>query len=534
MELQKSSLVQVERDVSRPLADFPAGNGEDPFIISCISHMDHKAREIYKEKLCSLKEHVKELYTATKANPVENVEFIYTLCRLGVCYHFEKEIEEQLDKLFDSNDFHSILRDDECDLYTTGLAFQLFRQFGFKLSPDVFEKFKDGDGKFKEHLGADTKAILSLYEAAQWSTRGEDVLDDALVFSTSRLEGLLASRYIRPHLAVRIKNVLKHSYHKGIPRLESRQYISYYEEDEIHDETLLTFSKVDFNLVQLLHREELAHISRWYKDMKIKSGIPYARNRMVEAYMWAVALNFVPRYSQARIINAISTILVTLLDDTYDAYGTLEELDLFTDALDRLEKELENEGMSGCSFNVKNKFKELAKSYYREAKWLNEDYVATFDEYAENGETTSTCSLLLAATYVGVPDIDKREAFQWLSSKPKIIGAAVKIWRFMDDIVGHEMDHKRKHVKTTIDCYMKQYDVSKEKAKEEIERIISESWKDMNQELMRPYSAPYHLLQHILNLTRACEVTYKYHEGYTQPHHLKDCIVALFAQQIPI
>lgn len=71
---------------------------------------------------------------SSKANPIENIKFIDALCRLGVSYHFERDIVEQLVKLFDYLDFNQTVRQDECDLNTVGILFQVFRQFGFKLS----------------------------------------------------------------------------------------------------------------------------------------------------------------------------------------------------------------------------------------------------------------------------------------------------------------------------------------------------------------------------------------------------------------
>ena len=65
----------------------------------------------------------------------------------------------------------------------------------------MFNKFKDEDGKFKTHLAADARGTLSLYEAAQWSTPGEDTLDEALAFSKAQLEEI--SSRSSPHLAIR-------------------------------------------------------------------------------------------------------------------------------------------------------------------------------------------------------------------------------------------------------------------------------------------------------------------------------------------
>lgn len=71
---------------------------------------------------------------ASRANPIEKIKFIDALCRLGVSYHFERDIVKQLEKSFECLDFNQRIRQDGCDLYTVGLVFQVFRQFGFKLS----------------------------------------------------------------------------------------------------------------------------------------------------------------------------------------------------------------------------------------------------------------------------------------------------------------------------------------------------------------------------------------------------------------
>jgi hypothetical protein len=48
-----------------------------------------------------LKENVKDMLTASKKDTVEHIEFINQLCRLGVSYHFDDEIENSLKEIFD-------------------------------------------------------------------------------------------------------------------------------------------------------------------------------------------------------------------------------------------------------------------------------------------------------------------------------------------------------------------------------------------------------------------------------------------------
>ena len=57
---------------------------------------------------------------------------------------------------------------------------------------------------------------------------------------------------------------------------------------------------------------------------------------MVEAYFWSLATSSEPKYSTARRIVGKLVACISLLDDTYDAYGTVEELELFTEAIQTL------------------------------------------------------------------------------------------------------------------------------------------------------------------------------------------------------
>ena len=91
-------------------------------------------------------------------------------------------------------------------------------------------------------------------------------------------EGLLLSfsfyRYLHNHsslsleehlqcpLAAQVTHALKQPIRKGLERLEARRYISIYQEEHAHNKALLKLVKLDFNLVQSLHKEELSNISR--------------------------------------------------------------------------------------------------------------------------------------------------------------------------------------------------------------------------------------------------------------------------------
>ena len=62
----------------------------------------------------------------------------------------------------------------------------------------------------------------------------------------------------------------------------------------------------------------------------------FARDRLVEVYLWAVgAISLLENGYSRRLLTRLG-VLITVIDDIYDVYGTLDELELFGDAFERL------------------------------------------------------------------------------------------------------------------------------------------------------------------------------------------------------
>ncbi|KAH9651285.1 alpha-humulene/(-)-(E)-beta-caryophyllene synthase [Citrus sinensis] len=157
--------------------------------------------------------------------PAQKLCLIDVVQRLGVAYHFIKEIDDALEKI--SHDPF----DDKDDIYIVSLCFRLLRQHGIKMSCDVFEKFKDDDGKFKASLTNDVEGMLSLYE-------------------------------VNSTFAEQIRHSLRVPLRRAVSRLESRYFLDIYSRDDLHDKTLLNFAKLDFNILQAMHQKEASEITR--------------------------------------------------------------------------------------------------------------------------------------------------------------------------------------------------------------------------------------------------------------------------------
>ncbi|KAK9026271.1 hypothetical protein V6N11_039115 [Hibiscus sabdariffa] len=427
---------------------------------------------------------------------------------------------------------------------------------------EIFNKFKDDKGSFKMSLTSDVKGLLELYEASHLSVHGELILEEALAFTCTHLESAERTGIEYP-LSAQVSHARKRSIRKGIPRLEARRYISMYEEDDSHDKTLLKFAKLDFNILQSLHKEELSKISRWQKDLDIVNKLPFARDRLVESYFWILGVYFEPQYSLAREILNKVIVLASNMDDIYDVHGTYEELELLTSAIERWDIDSINQlsaymkffyeallivyeereevmTKQGKSYRVqyaKDSMKHLSQAYFVESKWYHENYIPTIEEYMENGVVSSGYIMFAITSFVGMGDIVTEETFNWASNNPKIISAAAMIARLMDDIVSHKFEQERGHVASAVECYMKQHGVSEEKACEKLNEKVENAWKDVNQGLLtRPNAGtPLPILTRVLNLARVMDFIYKEGDGYTHVGSVvKAGITSLLIHPIPI
>ena len=102
--------------------------------------------------------------------------------------------------------------------------------------------------------------LLSLYKATYLRIHGEDILVEALEFTTTKLKELVP--HLAPSLAKQVQQALSRPLHKALPRLYAREFMSFYQEDEFHD-VLLKFAKFDFSILQKQHQHELSIVSRY-------------------------------------------------------------------------------------------------------------------------------------------------------------------------------------------------------------------------------------------------------------------------------
>nr|XP_016510791.1 PREDICTED: (-)-germacrene D synthase-like isoform X1 [Nicotiana tabacum] len=516
------------------------------------------ANEWEKKQHEHLKEEVRKMLVMAPSKSLQNLNLISAIQCLGVAYHFEHEIEESLACIYSC--YEELNGEaDETDLHLVALRFRLLRQHGYYVSSDAFRKFADDKGNYKKALVSDVQGLLSLFEAAQFRVHGEEILDEADNFTTTHLKLLLPT--LSNSLAMQVRNALKYPINYTMVIVAARKYISFYQEDKSCDEVLLNFAKLDFNILQKMHKRELCDITRWWKELDLAKALPFARDRIVELYFWSLGMYFEPQYRFSRNILTKMLCFVSVTDDIYDTYGTLDELTLLTNSIERwnidaveqlpsymkpfyralldvyseVEKELASDHNKSfrVNYSITTK-KKLTRAYFQEAEWYHGNIVPTMEQYVKNGIRSSTIPYLTAASWLGMGNEAMKEAYDWIASEPPVLVASSIIGRLSNDVVSHEREVERGDV-TGVECYMNEYGVTKEEACTEIRKILENKWKDLNRGCLEPTDVPKVLLMPMLNLARMCEFVYKDEDAYTvSKNNFKDIVSLVLVDPITI
>lgn len=72
---------------------------------------------------------------------------------------------------------------------------------------------------------------------------------------------------------------------------------------------------------------------RWWRELGFKDKLPFSRDRLMENFLWAMGIVSEPQFSKCRIGLTKFVCILTAIDDMYDVYGSLDELECFTDAV---------------------------------------------------------------------------------------------------------------------------------------------------------------------------------------------------------
>lgn len=106
--------------------------------------------------------------------------------------------------------------------------------------------------------------MLQLYEASFLATETEITLKYATRFTAAHLKNYLSNHcdHKDNRMVALAQHALELPRHWMMPRLETQWYISIYEIMSNANPLLLELAKLDFNIVQAVHQQDLRILSR--------------------------------------------------------------------------------------------------------------------------------------------------------------------------------------------------------------------------------------------------------------------------------
>ncbi|XWS12765.1 hypothetical protein CRYUN_Cryun37aG0118400 [Craigia yunnanensis] len=545
-----------------------------PMIPRCsITHQDHKIvstpsehfdyrnghptiTDEFRIEHANKLEEFKRIFREVGEYPLQGLAMIDAIQRLGIDHHFQYEIEKILQEQYMLSCTNGV---QDNDLHEVALRFRLLRQEGYFVPAGVFNRFKDREGSFRRELGRDIKGLMELYEASQLGIDGEDILDEAREFSSQTLKKWRTAEV--DHFSGRvIRNTLDQPYHKSLSRFTARNLLSDFKGTNGWINVFQELAKMDFNIVQSLHQKEIVRISNWWKELGLAKELEFARDQPLKWYIWSMACLTDPSLSEQRIDLTKPISLIYIIDDIFDVYGTLDELTLFTQAVDRwdysatdrlpdymkicfkalddITDEISHKVYKEHGRNPVNSLRKawatLFRAFLVEAQWFGSGKLPMAKQYLENGIISSGVHIVLVHIFYLLGHGLTNQNVELIDNGPAIISSTATILRLWDDLGSAKDENQHGHDGSYVDCFMKEHQgIAVESVRKYVIHMISDAWKGLNHECLSPNPFSLYFSKASLNIARMVPLMYSYDENQCLPS-LEEYMKSLLYESVPM
>ncbi|CAK7351761.1 unnamed protein product [Dovyalis caffra] len=405
----------------------------------------------------------------------------------------------------------------------------------------VFENFKNKEARFKQKLSSDIMGLMSLYEASQLSIKGEDVLDEARDYSYQLLSSSIGN--LDYNQARLVRNSLDHPHHKSLASFMVKNFVNDWDEKNGWINVLQELAKIEFKMVQSQHQNEVNEIAKWWKDLGLSKELKFARDQPLKWYTWSMSCFTDPRLSEQRIELTKPISMIYIIDDIFDVCGTLDELICFTEVINKWDiaateqlpdymnicfKALDNI-TNAISYKIYNEhwwnpvdslrrtWARLCNAFLVEARWFASGKLPSAEEYLKNGIVSSGVHVLVHIFFLLGQGISK-EKVELIDHNPGIISSTATILRLWDDLGSAKDENQDGNDGSYVECYMKENKGSTfEDAQNRVLHMISEAWKELNEECLFPNSFSATFSKASLNIARMVPLMYSYDDKHRLP-----------------
>ncbi|KAL3850834.1 hypothetical protein ACJIZ3_012716 [Penstemon smallii] len=519
--------------------------------------------EKYEREAEALKHEVSYILINSVENPLiinYKLELIDEISKLALSHYFEEEIRQVLNSTTTTTTSTSTIYHQ--DPYLIALYFRILRQNGHNVSPDALVSLMDEEG-FIRNAHFDAKAIIEIFEASHLGMEDEFMLDRAKALATNCLMRLSkssahedniiniyhsANNYFPLHWSVCWFNVKKHM-------------MIQHDDEKNYSTALLRLGRLSFNMVQLQHQTELKKLLRWWRSSGLLEVLNFTRDRVVESFLWTIGVAYEPQYGNLRIWLTKAITLVLIIDDVYDIYGSNQELQQLTSAIERwdtseiqkfpepikrcfwalydtvndMDLEIQRvKGWNSVLSHMKKVWTDFCKALLVEATWYHKGCTPSFREHLDNGWTSSSGYVLSLYILFGVGQ-DMATTMNILNNSQEIIYRVSLIIRLCNDLGTSKMELERGDAPSSILCYMRESNVTEEEARGHIRNIITYSWKKINDSFISSSRSEQPILKYIINAARVVNFIYQDGDGFgDQDRETRDQILSCLIQPLPL
>ncbi|GLJ48438.1 hypothetical protein SUGI_1022410 [Cryptomeria japonica] len=488
-----------------------------------------------------------------------------TLERLGIDRHFKKEIKETLDYVYTYWDDRGIgwARDNAVgDIDDTAMALRILRLHGYKVSSDALKTFQDKNGEFFCFMGETQRGVtdmLNVHRCSQVAFPGETIMEEAKLCTKRYLTNALKSAgtfdkwALKKDVRGEVEYVLKYPWHRSLARLEARSYIDQYGPNDVwlgksiyllpcvSNPKYSELAKLDFNRVQYIQRQEILELRRWWKSCGL-AKVGFIPDRLVEIYFAVAASMFEPEFAMCRVVYTKASIIVFILKYCFEAYVALaHDVALFSKAISRWDLSLVDvmpQEMKICFLSMYNTINEITQegskrqghdvfphirnlmeaqvaSLNIKAKWVQEKYVPSLDEYIDNSKISMGLGTIVLASMLFTGDFLSSKVFSKICHGSKFLHLVTLTGRLIYDSKTYE-EKKIQGKVSAIHCFIKDHPrKSKEEALNHIDIVMQNALLELNWELVNNNDMPKSCRKLVFNTTRAMQLFFMEKDGFT-------------------
>ncbi|KAK7327930.1 hypothetical protein VNO77_22023 [Canavalia gladiata] len=412
--------------------------------------------------------------------------------RLGLGEYFTREIQEFLAQVY--RNYNKVQNSSvkapsmtALQLHKNSLAFRLLRTHGYRVSPLSFCWFLHDDeirGQVEKEYEHFSSALFHIFRASNLMFYGEYELEEAKTFSRKLLEKIVSAGNEDRR---QMEHELNLPWFARLDHLEHRRWIeekeanalwkgkaSYNRASYLCNDELLQLATQNFELKQSIYKNELKELKRWTDDYGM-SNMGFGREKTTYCYFAVAAAtsSLLPHDSYIRMLVAKSGIIITVADDFFDMIGSINELEILSDAVRRWDfrglsgpskvicdaldnlvsevtsKYLQQEGMYDISSNLKDLWYETFLSWLVEAKWSRNRHTPSIDSYLKTGMISiATHNIVLTASCFLKPSLPVKK-LRPIQYEP-ITQLLMVISRLLNDVESYQREKEDGKVNSVL------------------------------------------------------------------------------------